>query len=904
MTQTKYFTEKQRGSSDVAMHPAATSTIKYESEHESNEQMIDQYITWNKQECEPHKRLLQLILFGWHQPRDKPISINRFNNFLTHKWRVTKLSKQQSKMLEEFFQKIMHNIIEQGADHGDQMITHVERMWKSMSHDKSKSPIIHSKWWHQAWKTMKHYKNQKIEPQTIAKDKSKQLVTICTNNMVLYNIYKRIRSLKTWKKLQAVEDDELILKQTKIWVTELVLLCDIARAYHTLSMCSPIKEQSEDQTGKKQESWPAHSYSLPEFVEKWLHEAYCNKNGLLYQLIYNSLNENGLPNKQCLKNIQEGKYSIESKLKYIASDPQQQLRILRHCVGLEIQFVLHYPNMLWYWSGNFACNEHSYHVPMLDSYTVASNELIVKYLNMSKVQPQGHLPMGKDEWIERYGHSRHDCNQEQPDLPPPYNYEAAPPKERLKFKVLQGQNIFIHNLADASIRADKFWDAIFPTNISNHPKNVPLTTASKMAATSNFRPAANKLTHVKYRGWQDQAQQWKENALSFVFAMCSPDIEKLHGTQKPDQIESTKKYLVNAMSSIRIRFDEFDAQEQKQFPDYCNDTEYWKHSLVYPQKNAKKSGNTCRKENLIILNLWFGDDWIYMNRCQQDTVTDYKFDYTLKKMTKYHHKTVPRTELDNRTIWHGYKSQSDKEEITSEWEGAPTEKLSKKTKTKTKRARTKAKQSKSRSEKSEIELFASEASDGSVVTNSSVSSGLSQCCANELAMQATEKTNKKRNHKLFDSDIDDLVNLVTSSDNTSNDEFGMAVTTSSRLRSRIKSNNQTIKNEPVKTKELPKSPSKETKWYEGLGNNPFQQTKAPWTRIPEQNVYVAATMKPQPTFKNACQRAFLNKPKKKKGKKNKKGQRKRKEKSADGEPKKKKRKIGKKKKPELRIDSD
>ena len=863
---------------------------------ENNESMLDLMpkSTWDKDDQCKHKAGVELLLWALKQNLNAPISDRCYNLFKrTHKrYKAAKTTKDED-WCEWILPRLEATYINLSCIYGDNIISRMNILMGIL--DIPDSTILQNGFWSSFYKKKCSLNYKQAPLEEMHENKATLFESVLKRCEVLYRVKQWLVEMTFWKEYQEAKGDPDAIASINLPISLLWFMYEHANFIQNVCLCSHYKINATAKDGTSTSQLIPRQLLVPARWKLFFTKIYKNKKAMPYFLMYNTIGQDEVINAYFLEKGITKPQSLYIKAKYFSAMTEVQILVIEQMIAYITDFVISYPLNAIAIPGQYGFNLHSIHLCVTDIINVirARTEALIKLI--AKRKNDFVIRAENENDNEDKSNVNPDPNNLDDQLLPDRHATTA---EKIQFKVSQAITLFINNLANPSCGTDCIFDSIWCTNVSTHPDTLPLSAASKMGAVSSYKPKHNKLTHIKFRGWAGQSQQWRNAATTYTLSLCNPDYIVLHGASDRDNQRFVSTLLNQYLDALTLRLDQIE-QFTDLLPQLTEKGDFWKESDVYMSKPWKDVSRGKQRRPNWSHNVCYGRTYFAMNALQMQRRESVPYFWTSKRAQESGMDVQDLGEEPHGDIW----NNSDDEKVDNDLVIAQSKSKSKrkgqnkhkakpttdstitvKTKTHSKNKPPMKQSSKKstgirsklpkRHQKQKQQHNEDEDSDS--VSIDSMSSGLEQIVAVANSGKSTKKSTKEKS--LFDSDKEFYLSGVDSSDETP------IVSAADKLLQRTAAAAQKFKSlhrfgTKKKTKTLPTAPSSErsTIMFASFSQeNQYANAIKPWSVAEEPNVNTKSTNKfksiarPVPTIESNLAGFTLKTRSKRKGSKSKK----------------------------------
>ena len=626
------------------------------------------------------KRRIKMFVYGYKTPQNTWTTSFQWEAFVTHKWKCTwkpiptvKYSYDEYDPRQDhndFISKITCLQVALSAMAGDLFIAHTLQLFYLMEtanvekwqNDKFYSQIT-KKW---IANGSPNHQTDLIDVQTLTINKYNRCVKVLSHHGLLKHIWHWVQNAnKATLNIDIAAKNNQLGNQC-ISLSMLILWYELANTFWQLHLCShheASKENTDDintndvndnntndtnnngKTNPKSKSrkkrhkksrqttmkCPRRFFAIPQRIEKWIHEAYGNKNELPYSLMYSSIFDDTDALSRKFKDGITDKMDTQIKLGNLVTDVDDRKKFMDHYFSLQMVFIIFYDIIPTALKGCFDWNFESFHVPLQKTFVTLENLLRAHYQYIAFEDKFGTIPMGKTEFIKKNIHD--------PSLAPEYDYIEADGDDRVEYKCKQGIDLMKHNLCNPTIKTDQMFADVLPMHIANNLWPVPLSTASASFSPSSWRTKTSKLAEVKFRGLDANSEQnMMAQHLQQNRDDCCSDVYDAYKLETKESEHQTQNVIYNTQAALFTDLEQW-TDRTGTLQELCGDSKkLFKHKNVFPQKhwtiNKNELAGAKRISLLLVKNKWFGNKYRWINSKQYLNINSESFKIAMHEFYK------------------------------------------------------------------------------------------------------------------------------------------------------------------------------------------------------------------------------------------------------------------------------
>ena len=525
------------------------------------------------------KSTILIILMALKQPN---------NEILTEEWLQLWCHNELRKsfdadLVQKYFNKLLLKyravFLNLSIAANDELMNHQLHMWFNMTSPYDDNvPCADRKWWAEyyvkVWK--KCNPNEAIDKCNPKKDLLNNKSGIFVNNINHAPVWTILNdwmmNQKIDQKLTQLANDEKEIGNICISPVMLVFFYELTLALYSRNLTSQQKKTEKINSKQTKEEWVSRSWDLSDMSKKWIQRSYCNKNGLIYTLIFNVWDsETNKINPKFKKGITPN-MDPQIPLRKFHSDANVQKSILYNLSYMIMKFLIF--NQLWPTSlaGAFAWTCQTIHSPTQIIFETFAKLWFAHYWHPANFDEK----MVNDEDIE---------DQE---------YVDATPLERINWKYWQLRTIAIMEFSHPDYQADKLCLSSMCMHDDSNLHTLPLTTGYCCHSISTVKGFASKVKHTLTGGDPfDSIQEW-ETTMQTKNCITIETQPKRTAVQKESQLKRINQITMNIMSGVPCRWSETDKTKPNCFLTKIATSnlkhQYWKYFNVIPKQWNDKHG--------------------------------------------------------------------------------------------------------------------------------------------------------------------------------------------------------------------------------------------------------------------------------------------------------------------------
>ena len=567
------------------------------------------------------KRNLKVIHFGLTSNAETPLSDSDITKFNKKSLKVESGSLIAETTWTDACDTLQCQYLACGGVLFDEYRNHNIHMWTSLNNEKN-APWKSSEYWNAYYGELWQNKNKfskfnKLDIKNLHYNKTTQFINNVNHEAIWYRIAQWILTLKLDANLLNIKHGKQELANTLVSPSFNVFNYEFARALQSKQLGSQIKDQNEQ--------WHVRSMELPKDVHDHMQRAYVNKNGLMYQLVYQGWNnETNNINPIFEPGITEN-IDVLVYVGWITKNPQLQQCILVNQALMAIKFLTFYRLITQLLNGYCQWNQSCFHNGLQNLAWTVENILFCMYL-LPSLKSFDMIPQ------KTSSNTNNKSNNNSNDITTPL--KKAKGLKRLSIKIAQCKGIWMHNLAYKKISSDRIWESMWHVAEESNWLTIPFSASWFTFAKHSLRGINGKMGHVldhTQRPNSATKKQRQYDAINFNVSNCKKDINNYHCWTDVD-MQDMRMSIQNILTRVDCQWQtvgKFDTGvDAKYF-----DVNYFKKEKTNPQYRWNHLSKKNRKCHWKYNNYYYGDDWRYRCKKQYDILNSISFKIAMEYLS-------------------------------------------------------------------------------------------------------------------------------------------------------------------------------------------------------------------------------------------------------------------------------
>ena len=432
-------------------------------------------------------------------------------------------------------------------------------------------------------------------------------------------LYIWIKNQKFDELMLQLVNEGIELKDVEISPSLIVFLHEVTNAKAGNQLVSQEVLEVTDEKGNTYDKWVSRKYSLPQEVHQWMHESYCNKNGLMYILMYDTHNETTQEINPKLINGITPEMDVKVPLSTISEDVNVQWAILHTMSYMIMKYLMFHDLLGIALKGAFAWTNETFHWPVKILYYTLQKIWYAHYFHPAAKDDASNSLSDEDDILTSNKNTNKNKNKEM---------NKASATEKLEYSISQHKVNWFRGMTLQTVTADVVFQPTLNMHEESNVWTLPLSCGWAMQSKSSMKGLNTKLSHVWKCGkqvdntvtWENSMATWNAKRVCALPAKSTEDWE--------NEVIEVQQIIANILSSVSCLWYTFDKVNTHAFKtgkskEWCL-KQFWKYERVKTcqWKNNCSIRGLCQ---LIFNNKDCGMHWRIRNEHQLNTILSIQY---------------------------------------------------------------------------------------------------------------------------------------------------------------------------------------------------------------------------------------------------------------------------------------
>ena len=505
----------------------------------------------------------------------------------------TSMDKLGDLVLQKLIVKIQGQYINLLVVYTDENINHFVHLFSSLFNDKQERWNNNGWWWNYYSRIWIKYNKIKVIIKTKMEDiptnKSDIFVKNINNVQVCKVIYVWIKNQNLDEILLRLTNNAIQLKAVKISPTLIVFLYELTCTLHSKNLVSQNAHTTKNVKTKKSTTYyTSRQFDLHADVHDWMQDAYANKDGLIYLLIFDAWNHETNQINPKLKNGITDDMDPKISLSQWSTDPEIQLYLLHSLSYMVMKYLIFYRLLNVGLEGAFWWTTETFHSPLKDIYYTMKKIWYAHYYHISAtkkyIKPHKANKNDKRTTFNKSNNSNNNNQQ--------YEIQATA-EQRNEWKTSQCEVTWFKGFSYQEISADSIIQPTMSFKDDSNLWTLPLSCGWGLFSHATLKGLQAAGNHV-WKGGKtvDDKTAWKSTQATWNSKHILT-IEELSIAEIEQEICQIKQKIANTMSNVNCKWSTYDPMSNLGFrtnksKDYCQH-KFAKHKDIHGSDWSKVS---------------------------------------------------------------------------------------------------------------------------------------------------------------------------------------------------------------------------------------------------------------------------------------------------------------------------
>ena len=505
----------------------------------------------------------------------------------------TSMDKLGNLVLQKLIVKIQGQYINLLVVYTDENINHFEHVFSCLFNDPQQRWNDNSWWWNYYTRIWIKFNNitkiNRNKLEDLPKNKSHIFVKNINKVQVWQVIYVWIKNQNLDEILLKLTNNAIQLKCVKISPTLIVFLYELTCTLHEKNLVSQNAHTTKKTRTKKSTIYyTSRQLDLHDDVHDWMQDAYENKDGLIYLLIFDAWNEETNQINPKLKNGITDNMDPKISLSQWSTDPEIQLYLLHSLSYMVMKYLIFYRLLNVGLEGAFWWTTETFHSPLKDIYYTMKKIWYAHYYHIAAtkkyIEPQKANKNYKRTTFNKSSNSNNN-NQE-------YQIQATG-EQRNEWKTSQCEVTWFKGFSYQEISADSIIQPTMSFKDDSNLWTLPLSCGWGLFSHATLKGLQAAGNHIWKGGktvddktaWKSAQATWNSKRILTIKELTIAEIEQ--------EICEIKQKIANTMSNVNCKWSTYDPMSNLAFrtnksKEYCQH-KFAKHKDIHGSDWSKVS---------------------------------------------------------------------------------------------------------------------------------------------------------------------------------------------------------------------------------------------------------------------------------------------------------------------------